>query len=297
MEDLATISNFNIALIAGSGSLPKDIANNLLLKNINFILIALIDNTENNLNDLALKNNILNFSILITELSKLVKILKQNNITHVILAGGISSRPSLKDLKFDKYSLMAFQSLLGSLKKGDDSLLSAFIKFLEHYNIKVVAPDYFVPELLAPLNSVLTKTKITKKNKIEIKKACEILNLLSTFDFGQGAVVIGERLVALEGPEGTDMMLKRVKYLKEQGKIKKDGGILVKLTKIGQEKRVDLPTIGENTVQLAYESGLHGIAIEANASFILNKNITIGLANKYKLFIQTISNKEYYDDK
>lgn len=287
------MKNSNLALLAGSGSLPKDILCNLLAKNIKPLLITLIDNVDINLNNLALANNITNISLYITELSKFIKILKEHNITHIILAGGVASRPSIKDLKFDSYSFVAFRKLLQSLKKGDDNLLSAFIKFLEHYNIQVVAANYFVPELLAPLNIILTKNKITKQDELDIKKSCEILTLLSYLDFGQAAIVVENRLIALEGPEGTDMMLKRVIDIRQQGKIANRGGVLVKITKHKQEKKVDLPTIGINTVELAYKAGLNGIAIESGASFILNKNTTIELANKYKLFIKTVSVNDY----
>ncbi len=285
-----------IALLAGSGCLPKHILASLVQKDIKPLLIALENDVDVDLFEYCINNNIINISIAITELGKLIKTLKEHKISKIILAGGVSSRPSLRDLKFDKYSFVAFQKLFLALKKGDDSLLSAFIKLLEFYNVDVIGAEYFVPELLAPFNSVITSVKTCKRSKKDIEVACKALNLLAPLDLGQAAVSIGGRLVAVEGPEGTDAMLRRVQELRSLGKIVAKGGVLVKITKTGQEKRVDLPTIGLNTIEEAHKAALSGIAIESGASFILDKDQTIKLANKYNLFIQTISIAEHHNE-
>lgn len=286
----------SITLLAGSGCLPKHILTSLLQKEITPLVIALENNVDADLVEYCINNDIVNISISISELGRLIKTLKEYKITKIILAGGVSSRPSLRDLKFDKYSFVAFQKLFLSLKKGDDSLLSAFIKLLESYKVQVIGAEHFVPELLAPPNSVITSTKTCKRSKKDIDIACKALNLLAPLDLGQAAVAVGGRLVAMEGPEGTDAMLRRVQKLRSLGKIISKGGVLVKITKTGQEKRVDLPTIGLNTIEEVHKAGLSGIAIESGASFILDKDQTIRLANQHSLFIQTISIAEHHNE-
>ena len=63
------------------------------------------------------------------------------------------------------------------------------------------------------------------------------------------------------------------------------GGVLVKLAKVGQEKRADLPTIGPETVQRAVEAGLRGIAIGAGASIILRRDEVVRAADEAGLFL------------
>lgn len=95
--------------------------------------------------------------------------------------------------------------------------------------------------------------------------------------------------MALEGAEGTDLMIERVRELREAGRIPKRGGVLVKMAKPRQDERADLPAIGISTVLNAKRAGLAGIAVEAGRTFILGFGETIAAANESGLFIETIS--------
>ena len=109
---------------------------------------------------------------------------------------------------------------------------------------------------------------------------------LGALDAGQACVAIGKRIVALEGAEGTDMMLERVAELRGLGRLKAGrGGVLVKLAKSGQELRADLPTIGTATMDKAAEAGLSGIAIHAGRALISDYETTCAHAEKAGLFL------------
>jgi hypothetical protein len=59
----------------------------------------------------------------------------------------------------------------------------------------------------------------------------------------------------------------------------------VKLAKPGQDRRVDLPTIGLNTVQGAIDAGLAGIAVETGSALFLERDKAIAGANEAGLFL------------
>ena len=63
----------------------------------------------------------------------------------------------------------------------------------------------------------------------------------------------------------------------------------MKLSKPGQEKRVDLPTIGTDTVALAKEAGLRGIAVEARHTLIIASDAVIEAADAAGLFVVGLS--------
>jgi UDP-2,3-diacylglucosamine hydrolase len=65
--------------------------------------------------------------------------------------------------------------------------------------------------------------------------------------------------------------------------------VLVKAPKPGQERRADLPTIGRRTVEAAAAAGLRGIAVEAGASFVLDRVATAAAANRAGLFVVGIA--------
>ena len=84
-------------------------------------------------------------------------------------------------------------------------------------------------------------------------------------------MAIGGRAIALEGVEGTEGLLARIKDLRSHGRIAgKKRGVLVKCAKPGQEERLDLPAIGPQTVTAAHQAGLAGIAVEAGRSLVLD---------------------------
>ena len=88
-------------------------------------------------------------------------------------------------------------------------------------------------------------------------------------------------VLGVEAIEGTDALLRRCVELRRDG----PGGVLVKLEKPGQERRVDRPTIGPQTVILAAESGLAGIAAEAGATIVLDRAEVMRRADTAGLFV------------
>ena len=85
----------------------------------------------------------------------------------------------------------------------------------------------------------------------DIARAKEVVRELGRLDIGQGAVVCNQLVLALEAVEGTDAMLARCLDITTdlRGTPEARRGVLVKMPKPGQEKRVDLPTIGTQTVE------------------------------------------------
>ena len=110
---------------------------------------------------------------------------------------------------------------------------------------------------------------------------------LSPYDIGQALVVLGERVTAIEGAEGTDRMLVRVAGLGRGWFMRKPapGGVLVKSAKAGQERRVDLPAVGPRTVKRAAAAGLSGIAIGAGQTLVVEREAMIEEADRRGLFL------------
>jgi DUF1009 family protein len=122
----------------------------------------------------------------------------------------------------------------------------------------------------------------------EIDLGLELIAALSPFDVGQCVVVSDGRPVAIEGAEGTDAMLARVAEMRRNGRLKREtgGGVLIKAPKRGQNMRIDIPTIGPETVRRAAEAGLQGIAITVGEVIVADRQETIALADACGLFIE-----------
>ena len=115
----------------------------------------------------------------------------------------------------------------------------------------------------------------------DIAHGQRIARALGALDIGQAVVVQQGLVLGVEAIEGTDALIRRCAGLRRDG----PGGVLVKVEKPGQEQRADRPTIGPQTVTLAAEAGLSGIAVEAGATIVLDRDEVIDIADRAGLFV------------
>ncbi|MEN3397209.1 LpxI family protein [Brucella melitensis] len=272
-----------VAVVGGNGLLPIKVAETLQNAGQAPFLVPLRGEAD------PVLYNYEHQEISVVEFAKLVRSMKTAGVSRVVLAGGVRNRPHVRDLKFDWPTLRAVPYVLGALGKGDDALLRAFIGLLESFGFKVVGAHEVVPDLLSPPPACLTRITPDARERRNIALAMDAALKLGDLDVGQGAIAAGGRVVALEGAEGTDLMIERVRELRTAGRISRRGGVLVKMAKPRQDERADLPAIGLSTVENAERAGLAGIAIAAGRTFILGFGETLAAANKKGLFIETIS--------
>ena len=69
---------------------------------------------------------------------------------------------------------------------------------------------------------------------------------------------------------------------------KKSEGILIKFPKPKQDLRLDLPTVGFNTLKDCKKFGLKGLVLRSRQNIFLDKEKCIKFANKNKIFIKVI---------
>ena len=267
-----------LGLIVGESSLPNYVINKLLKKNIEFLILDL---TKSNIYK-KYKNS---YSLKITELGKAISILKKNNCKNVIFIGKVE-RPDISLLKFDRKALFYLPRLFSAFKKGDGNILKEIIKIFKENKLNVVNSMKFTPELIFKDKSI-NKLKINNTDKSSISKGVKIIKSLSKFDIGQSVVINNGYVLAIEGPEGTDETIKRSLHLSKKYKLK-NKSILVKFPKANQDLRIDLPTIGFDTIKNCIKANIKGIALKRSQNIILDKNKIINLVKKNNFFIISI---------
>ncbi len=215
----------------------------------------------------------------IAKVGKIVDHLRNNACTEVCLAGGVG-RPELSALKPDLKGMALVSRLIKVATRGDGAILEAVVSFLEEQGFRVVGAEDVLGSLLAPAGS-LGQVAPNQVDRGDIHKGMAVIDALGPFDVGQGCVVREGRVLAVEAAEGTDAMLERCRAFQ----LAQPAGVLVKRTKPGQERRVDLPTIGLQTVQSAISAGLKGIAVEAGGALIVDKSEVVHAADAAGLFV------------
>lgn len=272
-------SNNKIAMIAGRGALPRVLAERLAVRGPGPLIFGVVNEHEEWIREYD--HEILGWG----QFGKLFRALEERGVSQILLAGAFT-RPAIEITKMDWEAIKTLPQVLGFMIGGDNSLLSGVIKVFEKRGVEVVAAQDIMPELLAPRGALVGR-KPNKKANYNMKRASEATQILGQLDIGQAAVAVGGRVVAVEGVEGTDGMLSRIKDLRASGKLTENGknGVLVKAIKPNQDIRVDLPTVGADTAIMAHEAGLAGIAVHAGHSFILDREEMIQNAKERGLFV------------
>ncbi len=217
------------------------------------------------------------FSVSIGQFGKIISILKKNNCKKVLFAGKVQ-KPNFSRLKLDLKGVYYISKIIKKNKLGDAALLKEIINIFRKEKIQTISSTTFTPELNLSKGNY-SKFKPNLKDKIDIKNALKALNKSNQYNHTQGAVS-RSNIVILEKREGTQKMLKKIKKIRNT-----TNGVLVKFPKKKQDYRVDLPTIGLNTLKQCKISGIKGIILKHKRNIFLDKNKSINFANKNKMFI------------
>lgn len=262
-----------LGIIAGGGILPLTLIQACKRDGKDFFLLAIEGQTDE-----AIVKNIPHQWVKLGATNKAIAILKAQNVDTVVMAGSVR-RPVLSEIKPDWRTVQLFIRL-GKKALGDDAMLRAVAEEFEKDGFKIIGVQDIEPQLITP-EGVLGKKQPRPEHSIDIAYGVKAVKTLGILDIGQSAVVQQGIVLGVEAVEGTDALLARCQTLRRKGR----GGVLVKGCKPQQDKRMDLPTIGMRTIRNAYLAGLEGIAIEADASLILNREEVIAAADKLGIFI------------
>ena len=260
-----------IGLIFGETKFPREILKKVKKKKVKYLII---DITKKKI----FRKDRRSYSVSIGQFGKIIKILKDNKCRKVLFAGKVK-KPNFSKLRLDFKGIYYISRIIRSSKLGDAAILKEVIKILKQEKINTVSSLTFNPELTLKKGNY-SRFKPNMEDKIDIKKAITILSRLGKYNFSQGAVVRNKKVVAIEGKGGTQKMLKRCKSKKFRNK-----GVLVKLPKKKQDLRIDLPTVGLQTLTQCKSSRLKGIVLRSKQNVFLERKKCISFANKNKMFI------------
>jgi DUF1009 family protein len=260
-----------IGLIFGDTDFPNEIFKTVKKKKIDYLIIDLSKKKK-------FKKDKKSYPVSIGQFGKIIKILKENKCKKVLFAGKVN-KPKFSKLKLDFKGIYYIPRIMKASKLGDAAILKEIIKILSQNKIKTENSLKFNPELSLKKGNY-SKIKPNKEDQLDINKAIKILNSLQHYNFSQGVIVRNNKVVAIEGKGGTKKMLKQIRVKKL-----KNLGVLVKFPKKKQDLRIDLPTIGLNTLIQSKNAGLKGVVVKNKQHVFLDKEKCIQYANKNKMFI------------
>ncbi|MBO4672251.1 MAG: UDP-2,3-diacylglucosamine diphosphatase LpxI [Alphaproteobacteria bacterium] len=261
-----------IALFAGALSLPFLTRDALRRRGWDVYVIGI-----KNFYDPALKPDLV---IRLGGAGRAARECRKRGIRKLTFVGALG-HVNLADIRPDFWSLGVLFSVLKH-QRGYDSMAVAFNKALEKRGYEIVAAQEVAPELTFERAGIQTKTKPTRADMANIERAIDVSHTIGTQDIG-ASVVVDKQVIAVEAAEGTARMLDRVVEMRK--KKRGSSGVFAKMTKPGQDLRIDIPAIGVDTVRAVAAAHLRGIIVNAKTCFVIDKPAVIAAANKAKIFI------------
>ena len=275
MKQKATRSDNKIALVAGALQLPFFTRDALRRAGWDVFVIGLKNFVDPKLNpDMVIR---------LGGAGRAVREMRRRGIHKMTFVGAIG-HPNLYDIRPDLWSLTALLSIMKH-QRGYDSMATTLNKILEKRGFEVIAAQDIAPELTFDKAGVKTKTKPTKSDKSDIERAVDVSHTIGVADIG-ASVVVDKQVIAVEAAEGTAKMLERVVDMRKSKR--RASGVFAKMTKPGQDLRIDIPAIGVDTVRAVANAHLRGIVVNTKTCFVVDKENVIKLANKLGIFIVAV---------
>ncbi|MDR2781159.1 MAG: lipid-A-disaccharide synthase [Holosporaceae bacterium] len=265
-----------IGVVCGGGNYPRLIARACIENGLDFCLVFMngFCNTEN-------WPSVTSITINFGEIGKAVDFLKQNNVKKIIFAGKVR-RPDFNQITMDKKARYWLLRLGKTIGAGDDALLRAIADLIKYEGFELISGTSLLKNIFLPAG-IFSDRKPLQTDYDDIDIGIAAAKELGLSDIGQAVVVCNGEVVGKEDIDGTNALIE-----KSAAELN-GGGILIKISKPQQDDRLDLPTIGVETIEILHKNKFDGIVIEANRCIVINKEDVIKRANELNIFIQSIN--------
>jgi DUF1009 family protein len=261
-----------LAIVAGGGSLPARIAAAARSAGREFFVLALEGQA-----DPAFVERLPHRWMRLGAVGTGFEILKEEGAAEIVFAGQVR-RPNLTALRPDRKAIALSTRLAKGFAAGDDSVFQVLVSALEDEGFRVVGAESLLDGVLA-VEGPYGAHRPDARASEDIVRGIVAARAAGAVDSGQAVVVRDGEVIGVEGEDGTDALIARCAAAEGRG------GVLVKVAKPGQERRVDLPTIGPQTVDNAAAARLSGIAVEAGGALVLDRAEVARRADAAGLFV------------
>lgn len=208
------------------------------------------------------------------QLNRLLKFFRDQGVRHAMMAGQIAPK-NLFDLRPDWKALL----ILARLKERNaETIFAAIAAELAKADVQLLPATTFLEDHLAT-DGVMAGPKLSERERDDIEFGLGIAKEIARLDIGQSVVVKNGTVLAVEGFDGTNETIRR------GGELAGEGAILVKVAKPNQDMRFDVPVIGPETIKIAAEAKLRAVAVEADRTLLLQKDLIFGAAEQARISV------------
>ena len=270
-----------LGIIAGGGELPCAIAKSARNQGRAVFVLALRDIVGEWVADFP------HAIVSMGQIGRTLDLLRSHGCDDVVLAGYVS-RPKFLNLRYDIKGLSWLIPVMWAMRRGDTTLLDTMVRLFEREGLNVRGVADVAPLLQIPPGS-LGRISPSPQDQADIAIAMSAAREHGARDVGQAIIVRDGKILAIEGSDGTDAMLRRLRDFSGDDRGERRRGVLAKALKPMQDRKTDLPTIGVATVENAAAAGLAGIAVEAHTALVLDRSAVAKAADVCGIFVTGVA--------
>ena len=261
-----------VALLAGAGRLPVELARAAREMGYEVCAVALLEATDPELDQVA--HDCAHISI--AKLGKIISYLKKQQVKKALMIGKVT-----KELLFEKKVIPDFKMvtfLAGLPNRKDDTIMLGFVRELEKIGVTAFDQTILIRKLM-PAQGTLTKLEPTAEQRRDMEYGFQVARELGRLDIGQTVVVKDMAVMALEAIEGTDACIRR------GGELAREGAVVVKVAKPQQDNRFDVPAVGATTLESMIAVHAKVLAIQAGETLLVERERVLAMAEQHGIAV------------
>jgi DUF1009 family protein len=241
-----------IGLIAGSGRLPQLFKEEASKKGEEVVVVGVKGITDMPADEY----------LPVGKVGRLIKFFRKRGVDRVVMLGKFEHRLIYTSLI--QFDLKALSVLRKAKDRRPANLIKAFMQVLEEEGMEFIDPRPFLENLLAE-EDVMGRRKPSHEAMEDGIFGFLIAKEIAELDVGQTVVVKNKAVVAVEAMEGTQETIVR------GGKLGGKKTRVVKVARKSQDFRIDVPTVGPDTLKAMREAGADALFLEAGKVYLLDK--------------------------
>lgn len=263
-----------LGIIAGAGQLPCLVAQSAITQGRIPIIIQITKADEQRFADIPCEI----YPYGVGQIQKITQKLLDLNVKELVIIGKIEPSILLRPFQADP---TAFKILAQNRSKKPAAIVSAVLEHFQNAGLSILKQDHFLSHLL-PEPGVLTKRKPTEAQWDDIKTGITTARQIANLDIGQTVVVKNQIILAIEAIEGTDTTIER------GGTLGKKGVVVAKAASENHDFRIDVPTVGMQTLQTLQVVKGSVLAVEARRTFVMEQETLFQQADRWKIVIVAV---------
>lgn len=263
-----------LGIIAGAGELPIHVVQSAVAQDRHPIIIQITKEDEHRFANLSCEV----YAYGVGQINKITHKLLDLNVKELVIIGKIEPSILLNPLQFD---VTALKILTQNRSKKPTAIVSAVLEHFQSFGLSVLSQAQFLSHLL-PETGILTKRKPSTKQWEDIEIGIETARQTANLDIGQTVVIKNQIILAIEAIEGTDNTIRR------GGELGGKGVIVAKAASENHDFRIDIPTVGMQTLQTLHEVQASVLAVEAKRTFVMDSEKLCQQADKWKIAVVAV---------